>query len=182
MAVARTLVLGGVRSGKSAWAESLLTCAPRVRYLATAQRYPDDPDWVARIAAHQQRRPRHWSTTEVGGDPVRLTTALGAAAPSESLLVDDVGNWLTAALDAADAWTHDDGDRATDALTSDLVDAVASCPAPLVLVSPDVGAGVLPATRAGRIFADAQGRLNQRLAGLCDAVTLVVAGLPLRLK
>jgi adenosylcobinamide kinase/adenosylcobinamide-phosphate guanylyltransferase len=73
------------------------------------------------------------------------------------VLVDDVGNWLTSALDAAGAWEVPGG-------------------------SPEVGWGVVPATRAGRVFADAQGGLNHRLAAACDAVTLVVAGLPVRLK
>jgi adenosyl cobinamide kinase/adenosyl cobinamide phosphate guanylyltransferase len=173
----RTLVLGGVRSGKSVWAERLLADAPVVSYVATAAGRDDDPDWSERIGAHRRRRPAHWSTVEAGGDPALLVTALKATTP---LLVDDIGNWLTAALDAAGGWDH--GAQAVDGIASALVDAVAGCAAPVVLVSPEVGWGVLPATRAGRIFADAQGQLNQRLAAVCDQATLVVAGLPIRLK
>jgi adenosylcobinamide kinase/adenosylcobinamide-phosphate guanylyltransferase len=178
--VTRTLVLGGVRSGKSAWAESLLAGAGPVGYLATAPARDGDADWAARLDAHRRRRPPAWTTVEVGGDPGLLPAALRAG--DRPLLVDDIGNWLTAALDAASAWEHPDGARTVDAACDDLLDAVGRCAAPLVLVSPEVGWGVLPATRAGRVFADAQGRLNQRLAAGCDEVTLVVAGLPLRLK
>jgi len=180
VATGRTLVLGGVRSGKSAWAESLLTGHPRVDYLATAAHRDDDADWSDRIRTHRERRPAGWRTTEAGGDPTLLIAALRVATPTIPLLVDDVGNWLTAALDAAGAWDH--GAHAVDGVTSELVSAVAGCAAPLVLVSPEVGWGVLPATRAGRVFADAQGQLNQRLAAACDGATLVVAGLPIRLK
>ena len=172
----RALVLGGVRSGKSAYAESLV--AGRVAYVATAPAR-DDADWALRIAAHRARRPASWSTVEAGGDPKLLVDAVRAAEPGCSLLVDDVGNWLTSALDVTGGWEQP---AALDAVVFELVDAVARCRAPLVLVSPEVGWGVLPATRAGRIFADAQGRLNQRLAAACDQVTLVVAGLPVRLK
>ena len=126
---------------------------------------------------HRRRRPARWSTIEAGGDPALLLTALKGTA---ALLVDDLGNWMTSALDAAGGWDH--GAESVDGIASALVEAVASCAVPLVLVSPEVGWGVLPATRAGRIFADAQGRLNQRLAAVCDDVTLVVAGLPMRLK
>jgi adenosylcobinamide kinase/adenosylcobinamide-phosphate guanylyltransferase len=180
--VRRTLVLGGIRSGKSAWAESLLAGAPVVGYLATAASRPDDPDWAARIAAHRRRRPPNWSTAELGAGPELLLMALLDADPDRPLLVDDVGNWLTATLDAAAAWERPDGARTVDPAAGELVAAVERCPAELVLVSPEVGWGVLPPTRAGRVFADAQGRLNQRLAAVCDAVTVVVAGLPLRLK
>lgn len=172
----RTLVLGGVRSGKSAYAESLL--AGSVRYLATAPAR-DDADWAARIEAHRSRRPATWTTEEAGGDPDLLVAALRGAEPGRSLLVDDVGNWLTTALDVTGGW---DEPAALDEVATALVGAVAGCAVRLVLVSPEVGWGVLPATRAGRIFADAQGRLNQRLAAACDTVTLVVAGLPLALK
>lgn len=177
----RTLVLGGVRSGKSAWAESLLAGAGPVEYLATAAPR-DDADWAARIEAHRARRAATWSSTEVGGDPALLMTALRTATAARALLVDDIGNWLTTALDAAGAWQHPAGAQSVELAADDLVTAVASCQARLVLVSPEVGWGVLPATRAGRVFADAQGRVNQLLAAVCDEVTLVVAGLPVRLK
>jgi adenosylcobinamide kinase/adenosylcobinamide-phosphate guanylyltransferase len=174
----KTLVLGGTRSGKSAWAERAVSGT--VTYVATAPPRPGDADWDARLAAHRARRPAGWDTVETGADPAALLAVLAAAEPGRTLLVDDLGAWTTAALDAADGWT--DGARVIHDTCSRLVAAVASCPAEVALVSPEVGWGVLPATRAGRVFADAHGALNQRLAVVCDRVTLVVAGLPLPLK
>lgn len=99
------------------------------------------------------------------------------AAPRPTL-VDDVGNWLTTAMDQREAWQG--GSVVAD--VEDLVDAVAQFTQPLVLVSPEVGLTVVPATPAGRLFTDALGTLNQRLAAVCDRVVLVVAGLPLTVK
>jgi adenosylcobinamide kinase/adenosylcobinamide-phosphate guanylyltransferase len=171
----RVLVLGGIRSGKSAWAEARLA-GRSVRYVATAPTRPGDQEWAARVAAHRARRPANWSTTE---SAVGLAAILREASPADALLVDDVGNWLTCAFDAAAAW---DEPVLAGTATAELVAAVAECRADLVLVSGEVGWGVVPATRAGRVFADAQGSLNQRLAGVCDEVVLVVAGLATRLK
>jgi adenosylcobinamide kinase/adenosylcobinamide-phosphate guanylyltransferase len=175
----RVLVLGGIRSGKSAWAERRLA-GRDVHYVATAPSRPGDPDWAARVAAHQARRPAGWTTTEATGDD--LSCLLRDAVPGDALLVDDVGNWLTSALDAAGAWDDPAGARLAGPAAAELEKAVLDCPADLVLVSPEVGWGVVPATRAGRVFADAQGSLNQRLASACDEVVLVVAGLAQRLK
>jgi adenosylcobinamide kinase/adenosylcobinamide-phosphate guanylyltransferase len=176
----KTLVLGGTRSGKSAWAEDAVSGA--VTYVATAPPRPGDADWDARLAAHRARRPAAWDTVETGADPAALLTVLAAAGPGRTLLVDDLGAWTTAALDAAGAWDDPAGARTVEDVCGSLVEAVAGCRAAIALVSPEVGWGVLPATRAGRVFADAHGRLNQRLAVVCDTVTLVVAGLPLPLK
>ncbi len=176
----RTLVLGGVRSGKSAWAESLLDGAGAVTYVATARARDGDPDWAARVEAHRRRRPDGWATVEAGGDPDLLLATLRTS--TGAVLVDDLGNWLTSALDRAGAWDHPDGARAVDPLGDSLVDVLTARSGVVVLVSPEVGWGVLPATRAGRVFADAQGRLNQRVATVCDRATLVVAGLPIALK
>jgi adenosylcobinamide kinase/adenosylcobinamide-phosphate guanylyltransferase len=175
---ARTLVLGGTRSGKSVWAEARAGTGD-VTYVATAAPRPGDDDWAARVAAHRARRPHHWRTVETGSEPSALPAVLSAFG---TLLVDDLGGWLTAALDAAGAWDHPDGGKLVDDLCGDLVAAVARTPSRLRLVSPEVGWGVVPATRAGRVFTDAQGRLNQQLAAVCDAVVVVVAGLPLVLK
>lgn len=92
------LVLGGIRSGKSEFAESLVRDAPQVRYLATAASHPDDPEWGARIQRHRERRPSSWTTEEIGGDPARLAQAIAAAHPAETLLVDDLGGWVSALL------------------------------------------------------------------------------------
>jgi adenosyl cobinamide kinase/adenosyl cobinamide phosphate guanylyltransferase len=174
----RTLVLGGIRSGKSGYAESLLPSAAPVRYLATARWDDDDQEWAGRINAHRARRSPDWQTLE------GVALAQELVRPSEDpLLVEDITTWLTGELDDAGAW-----DGAEDALTSvgsrvdQLVSAVEQCPARVVLVSAEVGLGVIPATRSGRLFADELGALNARLARVCDEVVLVVAGIPLTVR
>ncbi|MFI5716588.1 bifunctional adenosylcobinamide kinase/adenosylcobinamide-phosphate guanylyltransferase [Nocardia sp. NPDC051750] len=170
----RTLVLGGARSGKSAFAESQVGEGP-VRYLATAIPDPADTDFAARIAAHRARRPAGWTVLD-GADPA---TVLRIAHPGPTL-VDDIGTWLTARLDARGAWDEPRGTITPD--TDALVAAVGQYPGRLVLVTPEVGLGVIPATRSGRLFRDEIGTLNQRLAHVCDEVYFVLAGLPTRLK
>ncbi|GIF11776.1 bifunctional adenosylcobinamide kinase/adenosylcobinamide-phosphate guanylyltransferase [Actinoplanes teichomyceticus] len=170
------LVLGGIRSGKSAFAESLVADAPAVRYVATAVGGEDDPEWLARIEEHQRRRPQSWSTEETGADPARLTELLSEAGPDDTLLVDDLGGWVAAVLDPARQPKDDEADVAA------LAAAVRSCSARVVLVSPEVGLSLVPVTPVGRAFADALGTTNQALADACDGVALVVAGQPTWLK
>ncbi|MBU2670688.1 bifunctional adenosylcobinamide kinase/adenosylcobinamide-phosphate guanylyltransferase [Actinoplanes bogorensis] len=170
------LVLGGIRSGKSAFAESLVAGAPAVRYVATAAGGEDDPEWLARIEAHQRRRPQSWSTEESGADPARLTELLTEAKPDDTLLVDDLGGWVVALLDPARQPNDDEADVAA------LAAAVRDCPARVVLVSPEVGLSLVPTTPVGRAFADALGTTNQALADACDRVVLVVAGRAVWLK
>jgi adenosylcobinamide kinase / adenosylcobinamide-phosphate guanylyltransferase len=172
----RILTLGGIRSGKSQWAEATLARsvgpdAP-VRYVATGGT-SDDPDWSARVATHRARRPERWSTVESAD----VTAQLNAPTPPATL-VDDMGGWLVAAMDRQGAWTGGSVTRDVD----ELVDAVGGYGAPLVLVSPEVGLSVVPATESGRLFADALGALNQRLAAVCDRVVLVIAGQELIVK
>jgi adenosylcobinamide kinase/adenosylcobinamide-phosphate guanylyltransferase len=177
----RTLVLGGARSGKSRHAEDLLPGDVAVRYAATARRHAGDADWGARIAVHRARRPAAWQTLEEP-DVAALVRAAGAGATP--LLVDDLATWLTGVLDDAGAWEHP-GPGAPAAVAEragELVAAVAGCGGRIVLVSAEVGLGVVPATRAGRLFRDELGALNAALAAVCDEVLLLVAGLPLRLK
>jgi adenosylcobinamide kinase/adenosylcobinamide-phosphate guanylyltransferase len=173
----RTLVLGGIRSGKSQWAETAIAestvAGQPVRYLATGATPDGDADWSARIAAHRARRPALWSTVETVDVPTQLR-----AETATPMLVDDIGGWLTAVMDRRGAWTT--GTVAAD--VDDLIDAVGAFPSPLALVSPEVGLTVVPHTASGRRFADELGSLNQRLAGLCDRVVLVVAGQPLTVK
>ena len=173
----RTLVLGGIRSGKSQWAETAIAestvAGQPVRYLATGAAPEGDADWSARIDVHRARRPSHWSTVETVDVPTQLRSEV--AIPT---LVDDIGGWLTAVMDRRDAWTT--GSVAAD--VDDLIDAVRAFGSPLALVSPEVGLTVVPQTSSGRLFADELGSLNQRLAGLCDRVVLVVAGQPLTVK
>lgn len=172
----RTLVLGGIRSGKSRWAEAViaedLTVGETVNYIATAASVTDDPAWEHRIAEHRRRRLPCWHTVET----IDVATQLRNS-PQTPTLVDDLGNWLTATLDGR-GW--DGGSIEAD--VAGLVDAVRTFPAPLVLVSPEVGLTVVPASAAGRRFADELGTLNQNLAACCDRVALVVAGQPLWVK
>ncbi|AMO62142.1 adenosyl cobinamide kinase [Mycolicibacterium phlei] len=170
----RVLVLGGIRSGKSRWAETALAAdAPGpLRYLATGPDPGDDAEWAARVTAHRDRRADRWSTVETTDVAAQLR-----ADPTPTL-VDDVGSWLTAAMDRAGAWTGGSVAAEVDALVA----AVDAFPAPLALVSPEVGLTVVPATAAGRRFADELGSLNQRLAAVCERVVLVVAGQPVTVK
>ncbi|MEU2254473.1 bifunctional adenosylcobinamide kinase/adenosylcobinamide-phosphate guanylyltransferase [Nocardia xishanensis] len=172
----RTLVLGGTRSGKSAFAENLAAATGAVRYVATSVPDPDDHDFAERIARHRERRPTDWTVVESAD----AAAVLADPASDAATLVDDIGTWLTARIDALDAWDSPRGTVAPD--TEALVSAVAAYRHRLIVVSPEVGMGVIPATRSGRLFRDEIGALNQRLAQACDEAFLVVAGLPVRLK
>ena len=172
----RTLVLGGSRSGKSRHAEQLLPADRPVRYLATARRDPDDADWTDRLRVHRSRRPPGWTTVE---DPDVAGLVRAGGGP---LLVDDLGTWLTRLLDDTGAWEARPQPPAVAERVAELVAAVAVAPGRVVLVSAEVGLGVVPATRSGRVFRDELGALNAQLAAVCDEVLLLVAGLPLRLK
>ena len=169
------LVLGGIRSGKSAFAESLVEDAASVRYVATVVGGEDDPEWMNRIEEHQRRRPQSWSTEDVGADPARLAAVLAEAKPDDTLLIDDLGGWVTTLLDPANQ-PQDDV-----AMVDRLAAAVRDCPGRVVLVSPEVGLSLVPASPVGRAFADALGTANQALAAVCDQVFLVVAGRPTEL-
>jgi adenosylcobinamide kinase/adenosylcobinamide-phosphate guanylyltransferase len=173
----RALVLGGIRSGKSQWAEGVIARAASptqpVRYLATGSVAVDDADWSARISTHRERRPSHWSTVESRD----VATQLRADADTATL-IDDIGGWLVAVMDRRDAWAGGTVSKDVD----DLVAAVGEFRGPLALVSPEVGLAVVPATQAGRRFADELGVVNQRLAAQCDQVVLVIAGQPLTVK
>ena len=174
-----TLVLGGARSGKSAWAERLLADHPRVTYVATGRRADDDPAWCERVAAHVARRPAGWRTLET----VDVAAALRSAGADEALLVDGLGTWLTAVLDGAGAWEDRPGwATALQERSDELVDAWAATRATAVLVADEVGGGVVPASSAGRLFRDAAGTLNQAVAAVSGTAVLVVAGLPLLLR
>lgn len=173
----RTLVLGGIRSGKSRWAEAVIaeSLAPDqpVRYLATGTLAPADAAWSQRIAEHRNRRPGHWSAVETDDIATELRRS-----PDTPTLIDDIGAWLTATLDRHQAW--DAGSVWID--VEEVLAAVREFRAPLMMVSPEVGLTVVPATAAGRRFADELGALNQRLAALCDRVVLVVAGQAVPIK
>ncbi|WP_344023441.1 bifunctional adenosylcobinamide kinase/adenosylcobinamide-phosphate guanylyltransferase, partial [Pseudonocardia kongjuensis] len=171
-----TLVIGGTRSGKSRYAEQLLGGEVPVRYLATGRRTDGDAEWDARIAAHVVRRPAAWTTEEVSGGA--LVAALAVPGP---VLVDDLGTWLAGVLDDAGAWDRPGPHTEIDELLDGLVAAVAGAPGPVVLVSAEVGLGVVPGSASGRLFRDLLGGLNAALAEVCAETVLVVAGRALRL-
>ncbi|MBB5933402.1 bifunctional adenosylcobinamide kinase/adenosylcobinamide-phosphate guanylyltransferase [Streptomyces zagrosensis] len=176
----RTLVLGGARSGKSLEAERRLAAFPDVQYVATGGGRSGDPEWAARIAAHRERRPGSWRTTETCDLPPLL------AGEGPPLLVDCLSLWLTDAMDTVGAWDDQRwAGRGAGALRERVVELVAAVRAtrrPLVAVSNEVGSGVVPATASGRRFRDELGRLNAAIAAECEHVLLVVAGQALTLR
>jgi adenosylcobinamide kinase/adenosylcobinamide-phosphate guanylyltransferase len=179
------LVLGGARSGKSAFAERLLVEDEEVLYAATASRYEGDAEWAERIARHQTRRPQTWQTVELGESPAQLATLLRTA--DRTILVDSLTLWLTAAMDAVGAWDDEAWREGTPRtklghLVSELLDAYSNSARPVVVVSDEVGLSVVPESAGTRRFRDQLGTLNQALAEIADEVALVVAGLPVRLK
>ena len=171
-----TLVLGGARSGKSAHAEALIaahleadTAAHRATYIATAE--AGDREMAQRIAAHRERRGDQWGTIETLlalGDTIVEATARG-----EPVLVDCLTLWLSNVM-------HAGLDIASE--TESLRDALDRVHGPVVCVSNEVGLGIVPATKLGREFRDAAGRLNQFIAAQADRVEFIAAGLPLTLK
>ncbi|HEV8695714.1 MAG TPA: bifunctional adenosylcobinamide kinase/adenosylcobinamide-phosphate guanylyltransferase [Lysobacter sp.] len=166
-----TLILGGARSGKSALAERLAQESGReVVYVATAQ--AGDAEMAARIAHHRTRRPAHWRCVE---EPLALADALRMHARADRcVLVDCLTLWLSNLL-AAD---HGRFDRERDALLQTLHDL----PGRVVLVSNEVGLGIVPMGELTRQFVDEAGRLHQALGARCARVIFVAAGLPLILK
>lgn len=174
----RTLVTGGVRSGKSTYAESLLAGQDDVTYL-TPGYLPDpeaDPEWAARVATHRLRRPPNWATIET----LDLAGALQRPGP---FLVDCLGTWVTRTLDELDAWNRPEPlwRSAFAAELKRLRLAWEATPGPLVGVTNEVGWGVVSEHRSGRLFADQLGRTNQAIASVSDVVVLMVAGRPLHL-
>jgi adenosylcobinamide kinase/adenosylcobinamide-phosphate guanylyltransferase len=168
MAAVLTLVLGGARSGKSRYAESLIAVLPPPwAYVATAE--AGDHEMAVRIRTHRARRGPSWRTIEAPRD----LTAAFAACERMPMLVDCLTLWLSNLM-LADAEINAEVGR--------LEEALAATVAPVVLVANEVGSGIVPDHVLGRKFRDLQGLLNQRIAARADRVVLMVAGLPLALK
>ena len=162
-------MIGGARSGKSSFAESLVIATNRPRrYIATAQAW--DAEMRARIAQHQDQRGDNWITVEAPHD---LCGALADAPPSEIVLVDCATLWLS---------NHLLAEADLDAESAKLLDAIAACPVPIVVVSNEVGWSIVPDNALARAFRDAQGQLNRRMAAQAGLVVAVMAGLPIVLK
>jgi adenosylcobinamide kinase/adenosylcobinamide-phosphate guanylyltransferase len=204
----RVLVLGGARSGKSAFAETMLSAHSAVQYVATSPRPAGDPEWDRRVAEHRGRRPLTWTTLEapLGTDrPVLDLAAVCADDRGPAALVDSITAWLTSVLDRHGAWAAESdlgtrgpagtagsagaaGPAVTDwrpAVAAELdllVRAWQDSHRHVVAVTDEVGGGIVPASAAGRLFRDQLGLLNQRLAATADEVWQVVAGIPCRLR
>jgi adenosylcobinamide kinase/adenosylcobinamide-phosphate guanylyltransferase len=175
--VTTVLVLGGSRSGKSRFAESLLAGESAVDYVATATDQPGDVEWTERIRVHRDRRPPSWRTIETG-DVAALLAAPGPAA----VLVDSITTWLSRAMDECGCWSGDERTGALSHRAEQLCSAWASTSRFVVAVTDEVGLGVVPETASGRRFRDELGLLNQRFATTADEVHLVIAGIPQRLR
>ncbi|MCS0504396.1 bifunctional adenosylcobinamide kinase/adenosylcobinamide-phosphate guanylyltransferase [Ancylobacter mangrovi] len=164
-----TFVLGGARSGKSRHAEELVErLAPPWTYIATAEAH--DAEMAERIALHRSRRPADWHTLDA---PHNLAAALAGLSADRPALVDCLTLWLTNRMLAG-------ADVAAESAA--LAAALGACEAPLVVVSNEVGLGIVPDNALARRFRDAQGRLNQMVAEKADRVIFMVAGLPMRVK
>ncbi|MGK9272359.1 nicotinate-nucleotide--dimethylbenzimidazole phosphoribosyltransferase [Williamsia muralis] len=165
----RTLILGGIRSGKSAFGEGLLP-ATGVRYIATAaDPATGDPQWSQRIAAHRSRRPAGWQTVESADVAGRLRSD-----PDMATLVDDLGGWVSRQIDDVGGWDDDNFDLSDK--IAEFVSAIEDFTGDLVIISPEVGLSLVAPTPAGRLFQDQLGLLNNAVAATCDRTVLVVAG------
>ncbi|MBM3350302.1 MAG: bifunctional adenosylcobinamide kinase/adenosylcobinamide-phosphate guanylyltransferase [Betaproteobacteria bacterium] len=170
------LILGGARSGKSAFAEKLATeSGLPVTYIATAQVY--DAEFGQRVAHHKNRRPAHWKTIE---QSFNLAEAmLTHAKAGECVIVDCLTLWLAQCIcPDCERPKHLNWDQER----KTLLDALPSVQGHMFLVSNEVGMGIVPLGEINRQFQDEQGRLNQAIANIADNVSFIAAGLPLHLK
>ena len=164
-----TLILGGARSGKSAFAERLAAPAGRPVYLATAD--PGDEEMKERIRLHRERRGARWTTVE---EPLEVAAALARlSGPDTVAVVDCLTLWVSNLM-------HTGRDVAAE--SERLVEALASCGCAVILISNEVGLGIVPDNPLSRAFRDHLGRLHQAIAARADRVYFVVAGIPLTVK
>ena len=184
-----TLIIGGVRSGKSAFAAQLAErSGGSVLFLATMA--PGDDEDRRRVRRHQEARPSHWQTLE---EPLAVPEALLRCGPGfETVVLDCLTLWVARIMEAESVRTPAGGDlplseadrieKVVGGRVSDLLAAYAAQSCSLIVVSNEVGAGLVPVHASGRLFRDLLGLANQRLAAQADAVHYLVAGLPLTLK
>lgn len=169
-----TLVLGGVRSGKSHYAQQIAERAERVTFVATAERR-DDAEMHAKIERHRADRPASWTTIE---EPLLLAETIHQASQvSDVILIDCLTLFISNLLEACG-----DDRKQIQSHIDELCSALRAAPCSIVLVSNEVGSGVVPAYELGRRFRDLVGEINQRVATVSHTVLLMVAGLPFPLK
>ena len=174
--MAINLILGGARSGKSSYAERLAQeCNLAVTYIATAQIY--DAEFGARVQHHKDRRPANWAVVE---EPHYLAQAINShAGAQQCLIVDCLTLWLA-------QWICEDckppSNSNWEAERLALLTLLPNLPGTIILVSNEVGMGIVPLGEINRKFQDEQGRLNQSVAALADEVNFIAAGLPIRPK
>lgn len=169
-----TLILGGVRSGKSRYAQQLADPFARVTFLATAQSR-DDEEMHRKITRHRAERPADWLTIE---EPLHLADAIhSASADSDAILIDCLTLFAANLIEA-----YPDDDAAAEDNIAAFLNSLPQPGCSIFLVSNEVGSGVVPAFASGRRFRDLLGEINQRVAATAGSVTLMVAGLPLPLK
>lgn len=182
-----TLILGGARSGKSRYAQSLCYSSPKVVYIATARadEQVNDQEMRERISRHRADRPAGWPTVE---EPLDLSRAVQAAPVEAILLIDCITIWISNLMWELKGQTYAEQEEEVLARIDDLMGSIrrraesASAAGEVIAVSNEVGSGLVPEHRLGRAFRDLHGFANQRLAQAADKVILVVAGLPLFLK
>ena len=180
------LFLGGARSGKSRAAEAMARTWPgHVTYVATSQPpeapcAEQDAEWAARVRLHRLRRPSAWRTEET----IAVASLLGTATSGQLLLIDCLSLWLSRVIDQAGAWQSTTAApwKTVDDRIDELLSALATTAATALLVSNEVGSGVVPATPSGRLYRDLLGTLNTRVAARCEEVILSVAGIAVPVK
>jgi adenosylcobinamide kinase / adenosylcobinamide-phosphate guanylyltransferase len=161
-----SLVTGATRSGKSEWAEHLAMRSQKsVIYIATAMRYLDDVEWEERLQKHCDRRPENWQTLEV---PIFLAKSILAIKGDAYILVDSLGTWLANLIEESEeSWTK---------IENDLLQAIQACTVDITFVSEEVGWGIVPEYKLGRVFRDRLGGLSRKIGAIADAVYLVTGG------
>ena len=161
-----TLVTGATRSGKSEWAEYLaMRSQKNIIYIATATRYPDDVEWEARLQKHSDRRPDSWQTLEV---PIELASNILDIQNDAYILVDSLGTWLANLIETDDqSWAK---------IEKELLEAIQACEVDITFVSEEVGWGLVPEYKLGRIFRDRLGGLSRKIGAIADVVYLVTGG------
>jgi adenosylcobinamide kinase/adenosylcobinamide-phosphate guanylyltransferase len=166
-----SLVTGATRSGKSEWAELLaLRSQKPVIYIATATRYPDDAEWEERLQKHRDRRPQDWQTLEV---PIELAQSILEIQDNVYILVDSLGTWLANFLDCdQETWLE---------IEQKLLESIQACAVDITFVSEEVGWGLVPEYKSGRIFRDRLGGLSRKIGAIADAVYLVTGGYAINL-